>query len=454
MKKLYKVLAVGVVASVFAGCGGNSPTVVSQTTNYGSMSGASFKGKTGELGNAKPTNQIGNTRSSVNSRAELKDYVQNEGNAKLNGGSYLRFNPDGSVNLEIELCVTTEDNCRRMRQYADDDDEVKTSAGDTTGKSVREHYYTRRSVKFTNTQKVSDADARADFDVLVDYLDFYRVSSEDMGAGRSKFSGAKLEDPLASEDHLHDSTSSKYWRAGQNRTLTLAISKKGVLSSYARLGFWAYATGGKTRIALSTIGGEYTKAERLSQVGASYSKAQGWYAFGMYNDRSHLFFGDVEIEFDVANKRLTKFDVSNMYRHEMDRNFKPVKNRRASYLISEDAKLQLQGGTSRSYNNRGFYDATLTESGGVTGQAGEWQASLRGHSLGQMPTKPPVLWWLRKMPIQMAVIQPVKIMRLADLLLQNSKNQYIFSLHSPPLWGDFFIYIKTYMYFVVKYICT
>ena len=381
MSKLYKVLAVGVVASIFAGCGGNSPTVVSQTTNYGSMSGASFKGKAKELGNAKTTDQIGNTRSSVNSRAALQNYVQNEGNAKLNGGSYLKFNPDGSVNLEIELCVTTEDNCRRMRQYAADDDEVKTSNADTTGKSVREHYYTRRSVKFTNTQKVSDSDARADFGNLVDYLDFYRVSSEDMGAGRSKFSGAKLEDPLASEDHLHDSTSSKYWRAGQNKTLTLAISKEGVLSSYARLGFWAYATGGKTRIALSTIGGEYTKAERLSQVGASYSKNQGWYAFGMYNDKSHLFFGDVDIEFDVANKRLTKFDVSNMYRHEMDTNFKPVSGY-ASYLISEDAKLQLQGGASRSYDNRGFYNARLTESGGATGQAGKWEASLRGAFFG------------------------------------------------------------------------
>ena len=375
------MLAVGVVASIFAGCGGNSPTVVSQTTNYGSMSGASFKGKAKELGNAKTTDQIGNTRSSVNSRAALQNYVQNEGNAKLNGGSYLKFNPDGSVNLEIELCVTTEGNCRRMRQYAAADDEVKTSNADTTGKSVREHYYTRRSVKFTNTQKLSDSDARPDFGNLVDYLDFYRVSSEDMGAGRSKFSGAKLEDPLASEDHLHDSTSSKYWRAGQNKTLTLAISKEGVLSSYARLGFWAYATGGKTRIALSTIGGEYTKAERLSQVGASYRKAEGWYAFGMYNDRSHLFFGDVEIEFDVANKRLTKFDVSNMYRHEMDANFKPVRGY-ASHLISRDAKLQLQGGTSQSYNSRGFYNAKLTESGGATGQAGKWEASLRGAFFG------------------------------------------------------------------------
>ena len=391
MKKLYKVLAVVAVASIFAGCGkkkgsefrqifvyiNNAP----QTTDHGSMSGSSFNGKADELGGAKKADQIGNTRSSANPRSALQNYVQNEDNAKLNGGSYLKFNTDGSVNLEVELCVTTQTDCSTMRQYAVDDDKVKTSAGDTTGKSVRQHYYYRRSIKFTDRQKLSDAEVKADFANLGDYLDFYRINSEDTGADRSKFSGAKMEDLITSKDALHDTSSPEYWRTGKNQTLILAISKKGVLSTYARLGFWAYAIGDETHIALSTISGEYTKAERLSQVGASYSKAEGWYALGVYNDKSHLFSGDIDIEFDVANKRLTKFDVSNMYRRQLNSKFKPIQGT-YRHLINGSAKLQLQGGTSRSYDSRGFYDATLTESGGATGQAGKWEASLRGAFFG------------------------------------------------------------------------
>ncbi len=356
----------------------------------------------------------GTNTSKTNTYTPNKQIDLNSDEVGMAGNSQLTFKSDGSITLDTENCVTTEDDCSLYREAALAGGYVKMKK---VGKSTFEYYkidkvpYRRGSLTLTDVQKYTNNEARSNFGgTIANVFDIYHLDSYHgiKDGDRSALRNAKYVDMIdGKKDRFHDATAKYYWgKQGVKVSngdaseiwypMILAMTTKSSFSPHARLGLFLSKTyrqdqksgrwGDSYYTTHTVIHGIRTSASHISGIGAEYAEQGGWNGAGTLNGKPVIIRGNVVIRMNPNTQKITDFTVSNMQQYALHRNIYKLDDKTGKAFLS-GGQLQLENNKAIDYRssdefNGIYYVAGLTENGISSGQSGKFNAVVMGSFYG------------------------------------------------------------------------